>query len=533
VTVRRPPSATAPRAGSPLEALRRLAEHLADDLDETEVVRILLDALTAALDAPFGRSILVVDGSLLIVASSDEADVLGAAYDPAWRTPAAEAIRTGAVVAVDDVAADARYPPGTGPFGSGRARAGLAVPLVYAGRVLGALAVGFAEPRTFAPDELELAAGLAGAGAVALEHARLAQQERSSRGMFETVLAQTPLGLAVTDVKGRVLFHNEAHEAIWRGFVPTNDVSGFGSWKGFHPDGRPYEPAEWPGMRCLTGESVIDEEISIVRFDGSRGVISVRAEPIRDPSGTIAGGVIAVLDVTPRHEAEAMRDAFINVLSHELRTPVTSVFGVAKLLASRWRTLDDGLREELLGDIAAESDRLQRLVEDLVVMAKVERGVDLSASEPVLLQHRVRAVAAAMREEWPGRSFVVDAPDGIPPALGDDGCVEQVLRNLFGNAAKYGRSEVRAEVRSDDDWVEVAVLDDGPGIEPADEDRVFELFYRASRTGNVPGAGIGLFVASRLAAAMDGRLSAANRPEGGAAFRFALRRIAASPLDSE
>jgi two-component system sensor histidine kinase KdpD len=228
-----------------------------------------------------------------------------------------------------------------------------------------------------------------------------------------------------------------------------------------------------------------------------------------------------------------MREAFINVLSHELRTPVTSIYGIAKVVASRWRTLDDGVREELLGDVAAESDRLQRLVEDLVVVAKVERGVDLSASEPVLLQHRVRAVAAAMRLEWPGRSFVVDSPDGVPPALGDDGYVEQVLRNLFGNAAKYGRSEVRARVRYDDDWVEVSVLDDGPGIAPEDLDRIFELFYRASRTGHVPGAGIGLFVARRLASAMGGRLWAEDRPDGGAAFRLALRRVGPSALDTD
>ena len=488
--------------------------------------------MTAALAAPFGRSVLVSDGLLRLVASTDEADEVGSAYDADRQTPAAEAIRSGTMVTVADVAADGRFPPSSGPFGSDRARAGLAVPLVYAGRVLGALAVGFAEPRVFSTDELELVAALAGAGAVALERARLAQQERAARGMFETALAQVPLGIAVTDVRGHTLFHNEAYEQIWHGFVETGTVSDFSTRTGSHPDGRPYRPEEWPGARCLTGESVVDEEIPIVRFDGSHGVISVRSEPVRDASGAITGGVSAIIDITHRREADAMRDAFINVLSHELRTPVTSIYGVAKVLASRWRTLGNGLREELLGDIAAESDRLQRLVEDLVVVAKVERGVDLSASEPLLLQHRVRAVAGAMRTEWPGRSFVVDAPDGVPPALGDDGYVEQVLRNLFGNAAKYGRSEVRAEIRFDDGWVEVAVLDDGPGIQPGDRDRVFELFYRSSVTGHVPGAGIGLFVARRLVAAMGGRLSAEDRPEGGAVFRLALRRVSVA-MDGE
>ncbi len=518
------------RTHHPLEALRRLAEHLADDLDEVEILRVLLDATSTALDAPFGRSVLVVDGTWILVASLDPADPVGRSWDPPGPTPLAEAIRSRAVVAVEDLTTDGRFLAAGSPFGSAASRAGLAVPLVYAGRVLGALAIGSPEPRRFTPDMVELAAGLASAGAVALERARLAQQERSSRGMFETVLAQVPIGLAVIDRAGRPVFHNETHEAIWRGFVQTDGIDGYRSWKGFHQDGRPYEPHEWPGARCLAGESVVDEEIAITRFDGSRGVISVSARPIRDDAGAIGGGVVAVIDVTPRREADAMRDAFINVLSHELRTPVTSIYGVAKILASRWQTLGDDLREELLGDVAAESERLQRLVEDLVVVAKVERGVDLSASEPLLLQHRVRAVAAAMRPEWPGRSFVVDAPDGVPPALGDEGYVEQVLRNLFGNAAKYGRSEVRAEVRFDDEWVEVAVLDDGPGIATGDRERVFDLFYRAPRTGHVPGAGIGLFVARRLVAAMGGRLSAEDRPAGGAVFRLGLRRLDATAL---
>jgi signal transduction histidine kinase len=515
-----------------LAALLRLAEHLAVELDEAEVIRVLLDAVTAALEAPYGRGVLVVDDRLTVAASiARDGAGDGAADEPDRPTPAAEAVRTGSLVVVEDIGSDDRFSTAFAPFGSRRARAGLAVPLTYAGRAVGALAVGFGLPRVFSEEELELISGLASAGAVALERARLAREELSSRGMLETVLAQIPVGLAVTDAAGSLLFRNAALEMIWRGPVPIGDGTPTPAWHASHPSGRPYSRGEWPGDRCLAGASVVDEEIVIDRFDGSRGVVSVSAQPIRDARGDITGGVVAVLDVTPRREAEAMRDAFIHVLSHELRTPITSIYGAAKVLASRWPRLTDDLRGELLADVAAESDRLQRLVEDLVVLAKVERGVDLSVSEPVLLQHRVRAVVAALAPEWPDRTMVVELTEGLPPALGDDGYVEQVLRNLIGNAAKYGRSTVRVRVSSEGEWVTVDVLDDGPGLAPDEAGRLFELFYRGRRTSQVAGAGIGLFVAQRLVAAMEGRLTAGNRPEGGAAFVMALKRAPEDGVD--
>jgi len=99
-----------------------------------------------------------------------------------------------------------------------------------------------------------------------------------------------------------------------------------------------------------------------------------------------------------------------------------------------------------------------------------------------------------------------------------------VLRNLLGNAAKYGKSEVTARVVVRADTVTVTVLDDGPGVDPDQQERIFELFARAKATSRLPGAGIGLFVVRRLVEAMGGRVMVANRPEGGAAFTVTLPR---------
>jgi two-component system sensor histidine kinase KdpD len=154
-----------------------------------------------------------------------------------------------------------------------------------------------------------------------------------------------------------------------------------------------------------------------------------------------------------------------------------------------------------------------------------DEGGDVGA-EPVLLQRLLPAVLASEQARWPGVTFTSDIRAGLPTVIADPTYVEQVVRNLLSNAAKYGGSGTRVDigVEAVEHEVRVRILDDGPGF-PADEaDRLFELFFRSAGTARAAaGAGIGLFVCARLIRAMGGRIWAANRPEGGAEFGFALK----------
>jgi two-component system sensor histidine kinase KdpD len=127
---------------------------------------------------------------------------------------------------------------------------------------------------------------------------------------------------------------------------------------------------------------------------------------------------------------------------------------------------------------------------------------------------------------WPGVSFKVDVPGGLPTVIADPTYVEQVVRNLLSNAAKYGGpgASVTARLTAADGEVQVRIIDDGPGFPPEESERLFELFFRSAQTARAAaGAGIGLFVCARLIKAMGGRIWALSRPEGGAEFGFALR----------
>lgn len=283
--------------------------------------------------------------------------------------------------------------------------------------------------------------------------------------------------------------------------------------------------------------------------------------PAGEPmEGVDAPEVLVLLrDVTEARERRQTREAFFGVVSHELRTPVTTIYGNSKLLARAARRSAQ-VRTEALLDIESEAERLYRLVEDLLVLGRFEEGPRPSVGrEPVLVQRLAEALVASESARHSGRRFVADLPAGLPPVSGEATYVEQVLRNLIGNAAKYssggtitvaatagsaahdgapaqgedaprepaGPGTVDASIVGPGE-VMVQVLDEGPGLGGADPDRLFELFYRAPDTArSVSGAGIGLFVCRRLVEAMGGRIWARSRPDHrGAEFGFTLRAFA-------
>jgi signal transduction histidine kinase len=231
--------------------------------------------------------------------------------------------------------------------------------------------------------------------------------------------------------------------------------------------------------------------------------------------------------VAMERRAHELRDAFNSLVSHELRTPITAIYGGAKLLASRDRDLDEKTRRELIDDLEAEADRLYRLVEDLLILAKSERGTVDRLNQPLLLSRMVARVVRSEHERWPAARFAVHADSAVSTSRGDETYVEQILRNLLSNAAKYSPAGSTIHVIVDEtvEGVRVRVLDNGPGFEASEATRLFELYYRSPATAaKASGAGIGLYVCRVLVEAMGGRIWASPRPEGGAEFGFVLQR---------
>lgn len=232
-------------------------------------------------------------------------------------------------------------------------------------------------------------------------------------------------------------------------------------------------------------------------------------------------------------EARQLQEAFVGVMSHELRTPITTIVAGSKLL-SRDRALK-GTSRELALDIEAEADRLFRLVEDLLVLSRLERGSLSVGDEPVHVIRLLQRVVASEAPRWPGSRFELPPERSGFLVRGDETYVEQVVRNLLTNAAKYSPAGtvVRVAIDQEDEDVVVRVLDEGAGVTEAEVERLFGIFYRSPTTAaSAAGAGIGLFVCRRLIGAMGGRIWARRRAGAGSEFGFALARYPDDEADA-
>jgi signal transduction histidine kinase len=248
------------------------------------------------------------------------------------------------------------------------------------------------------------------------------------------------------------------------------------------------------------------------------------AAPIRpvETSGRLRG----LLDATAPGGTRPAGESFLDAVSHELRTPITTIFGGARML--RRDGVPDAIRSEIADAVASEADRLYRLVEDLLAIARMADEPHL-AHEPVLLQ---RSVQSVVRSDGADRLKAVrlrlEIPQRTPAAVGDWEAVRHVTRNLLTNAAQFSpaRATVTVRLSTTESEVELRVLDAGPGVDPDEAELLFEPFYRSKRTGaSAQGAGLGLAACRGLVEAMGGRVWARPR-QAGAEFGFSLPRSA-------
>ena len=283
--------------------------------------------------------------------------------------------------------------------------------------------------------------------------------------------------------------------------------------------------AAGPIRTALAGDPWAPERMRIERGDGTIGVVRVTARPLALADGP--GAVLTVADETAAHEAERLRDAFLGIVGHELRSPISSIFAAAELLRDDHLPAD--VRAEIAADLGEESHRLHQLVEQLIGLADLRRTGQVASDEPTHLPHLVAARIARWRARQSRLVLDLELPGGpVPPVAAEEGYVVQALDILLDNAVKYsGTSEpLIVRIEASDDAVELHVLDRGPGL-PENADSVFGLFWRAvpdrpsGRTGP-PGHGIGLFVARSIVEALGGRVWARNRPDGGADVGFSL-----------
>jgi two-component system phosphate regulon sensor histidine kinase PhoR len=389
-------------------------------------------------------------------------------------------------------------------------RSAITLPLGVRERTLGALTL-VTEERVLDDGDFELAQELSARAAIALENVRL-YREAEFRADAALALAYVGDGVVLLDREGRVRHWNSSAAAItgvraeeavgrratdvlpnWDDLTRSAELADASAPERARPVTVPFETAGADRWVAVTG----------VAFD--------------------EGVVYALRDVTDEHGLERARSDFVATASHELRTPLAAVYGAARTLLRTDIDIPSEQRDQFLEIIVSETERLTGIVSQILLAGQIEEGrVDVS-TEATDLRPLVESVLASIRLRAPEQiELRLEQNGGRTVALADEAKLRQVLVNLLDNAIKYSPEggHVTVELSEEAGAVRVIVRDRGLGIPAAEQERIFEKFYRLdpSLVRGVGGSGLGLFISRELVSRMDGTLTVSSRPGEGAAF---------------
>jgi two-component system phosphate regulon sensor histidine kinase PhoR len=403
------------------------------------------------------------------------------------------------------------------------ARSVISVPLRARKQPLGALTVArTTRGEVFDADDLALVEDLAVRVGLALDRGRLYRlvEERADAAR---VLEHVGDGILLLDRNGVIRLWNPAAEAITaidaKNVLGRSAVDAIPGWQNA-ADQVPVLTQPDPGH---------DE--NTIPIDTPRGERWISISGVRFFGGT----VYAFRDLTDVRRLEEIKADFIATASHELRTPLAAVYGAAQTLLRHDFALDEVGRERFVSLIAEESERLGRIVNEILLANQLDSGrvdMEFEPFDPADLVERV--VEATRSHAPPTVTISHTADEDLPHISADPDKVRQVLVNLIENAIKYSPEggHVEVEVGEHDGAVRFGVRDEGLGIAPEDQDRIFEKFYRADpqMVRGVGGTGLGLYICKELVGRMGGRIWVEPNNGKGSAFFFELQTAEAAVL---
>jgi PAS domain S-box-containing protein len=388
----------------------------------------------------------------------------------------------------------------------------MVVPLTAGGRTFGTLQFVSADPeRLYDEDDLNFAQHLGRRAAVAIDNARLyrASQQRARAAV---AIEHVGDGVVLVDRAGIIRLWNPAAERITG--LPAERVLGQRADSIF---------PTWASIAPLSQTGGRRAELRPAEIGGRELWLSVTGVDFEE------GSVYALRDLTAERAVDQLKSDFVATVSHELRTPLAAIYGAALTLQREDVRLGEPQRSGLLEVIASESDRLARIVNDILWASRLESGALQTTIERCDSVELARSVVdAAVQYVPPNIRLSFDAPDESPLVAADPDKVRQVLGNLVENAVKYSPDggRVRVSVTGDETRVRFTVRDEGLGIPVPEHERIFEKFYRLdpNLTRGVGGTGLGLYISRELVERMDGRIWVESDGSGGSTFSIELPR---------
>jgi signal transduction histidine kinase len=343
------------------------------------------------------------------------------------------------------------------------------------------------------------------------ERLRLAYAEQEQSAQASRALAHVSEAVLLVDEEDRIRYWNPAAEQLYG--ASAHDVVG-----------QPARTVVVDYDELIEAAEHGDPFVPVVLEGAERWLAPV----IRAFDGS---SVIAVRDATAAYALERARTDFVATASHELRTPLTAVYGGATTLLARGDELRPAQRESLLNLIAEEAAHLTGIVDQLLVSAQLDRGTLRVDESECDVADICNAVVAAARLRAPaGVTVALHLPSALAPLRCDPSLLRQVLVNLVDNAVKYsvGGGTVLVRVTDGTPSVRIDVVDQGLGIPSAEQEKIFEKFYRldAEMTRGVGGSGLGLYISREIVQQLGGTLTLESQVGKGSTFSVTLPRRA-------
>ena len=372
--------------------------------------------------------------------------------------------------------------------------------------------------------------------ALVVSNARRHRDEQRAKIRLETLVDTSPVGVAVFDMPSGapVSFNREARRIVDDLRDPDRTAELLLDVLTVRrADGSEISLFEFPLAKALSmTETVRAEEIVLEVPDGRSVSVLVNVTPIRSEAGTVESVVVTMQDMTPLEEMERLRAEFLGMVSHELRMPLTSIWGSVVAMMEDTEDLDPAEMRQFLRIILEQAGSMRDLIGDLLDVARIETGNLSINPEPVTVASLVDRARNNFRSAGGRSNLEIDIAPDLPLAMADRRRVVQVIVNLLINAARHSpeSSAIRILATLDGVHVEISVVDEGRGI-PADSlPRLFRKFSRQEEDDPGGDTGLGLAICKGIVEAHGGRIRAESDGPGlGARFVFTLPAVEGAP----
>ena len=419
---------------------------------------------------------------------------------------------------VNDVLQDQRFYEGVDQLTGFKTKAIACAPIRWRGEVIGVLEALNPSEGSFDPDALNVLTGIGSLAGTAIRHAQLFEELQAAHQRYRELFQDSIDAIFITDWDGGIVEANQQAEQVccMSGTELHHQPLKNLSVVNFEALGDHF--------RALSERKTIDYETSLQTSNGQIIPVHVYVRQVMIDNVSFLQWILH--DITERKRLETLRNDLISMIYHDLRSPLANIVSSLDVLETMLPLEDEPVLKSLLNIAVRSTERIQRLTNSLLDMRRLEAGQPLSNPQSVEVDALINDAVEAVRTTAETKNQTINRAivESIPQVLADADMIRRVLINLLENAVKYSPqgSQITIGAQLQDKMVQVWVKDNGPGIPPAEHERIFDKFSRLDNGEKARGFGLGLAYCRLAVEAHGGRIWVESQPGEGACFRFTL-----------